>query len=350
MDNLEKHCIEFKTTFKSFIEELNNIKENNSINKLLLNFEKLKITKIINTLSGLFLNVGEQIEEENESLFKNNFMFLPGINLSKYWKIISSNHKKKIWIYLKLFKLTAETIHKIISNKKTQDKETFNPYIGISTDKKPLSVSDLNNNINISEISTNNGSSGIMNMMNMLGINKLLDSTGIQNELQNINLEEIEKATEHVKQLLGTKNDSSSSIINDVLNGITNEFKKGKKDGNPLENILKVAENVATQIKPKVTNKETVSNLIDSAKNLAENCKDENGNKLFEDVEGNPLNMLTNMLHKQNENRLQNPEECLEECSQILQNTGVSQEKLEEIKNLLMTEKKHKKRRHRCKK
>jgi hypothetical protein len=82
-----------------------------------------------------------------------------------------------------------------------------------------------------------------------------------------------------------------------MLSEITDELKSDKfSDGNPLDNIIKIAESVAKKVIPKMEkNKVDMGKILQSTQNLTSGLTDAEGKPVFND-KFNPLNMLTNMM------------------------------------------------------
>ena len=124
--------------------------------------------------------------------------------------------------------------------------------------------------------------------MSGINLNQLTD------QLKNMKQEDIDEATDTIRNMLGTNdNGAAGELISDMLTNIRDELQNEDiSSGNPLNNIVKLAENVANKMKPKMDNSDVnVEDLFKSTKNLTDNCVDENGNNIF----GNGLNPFAMM-------------------------------------------------------
>ena len=116
----------------------------------------------------------------------------------------------------------------------------------------------------------------------MVGIDKMLNLGELTEQLKNMKKEDIDEATNSIKCLLGN-DDNTSNLVSDMLMNIQDELKKENiSNGNPLDNIVKIAESVASKMKPKMDEDGVDMNkLWQSTQNLANQCANENGNSLF---------------------------------------------------------------------
>ncbi len=143
--------------------------------------------------------------------------------------------------------------------------------------------------------------------------------------------EDIDEATNSIKSLLGNNvDDNTSNLISDMLTNIKDELQKeDMSSGNPLDSIVKIAESVASKIKPKIEEDGIdMTQLWNSTQTLANQCKDQNGNDLF-GGNMNPFELVNQMmggLDNQNPQGMQpnmTQEEYLNNCNEMLQSMGM---------------------------
>jgi hypothetical protein len=174
--------------------------------------------------------------------------------------------------------------------------DTFNPYIGVGVnDGETLSCSQMYAAKFPEEPQQKPGIGSIVSMM---GIDKMLNLKQLTEQLKNMTKEDIDEATESIRNLLGNNvDDKTTNLINDMLHNINDELKNEPiGTDNPLDNIVKIAESVAGKMKPKMDkNGVDISQLWNSTQNLAERCKDSNGNNMFPNGM-NPFDMVNKML------------------------------------------------------
>ena len=123
-------------------------------------------------------------------------------------------------------------------------------------------------------------------------LSKMIDMKKFSEDIKNINTDDIKEATNNIKNLLGGNSDEkTSNLISDMLDDITKELQTNDlNDGDPFQNIMKVAEKVAQKIKPKVEKDNIdLSNLMNSTSN-------------------NPMNILNKMMNEMNNNKVEKNE------------------------------------------
>lgn len=169
-------------------------------------------------------------------------------------------------------------------------------------------------------------------------------------QLKNITKEQIDQATKSIKSLLGDVDEGTSEMIDMMLNDITDELKKDDlSNGNPINNLTKIAECVAHKMMPKIDpNKVDMKKVWNSTRNIANKCHDKDGKPIF-DGPNNPLSMATNFLEKQmaytqyNNNQSQQSnsnikpmteEDYAKECQNLLKQLGLPNISADQLKNL----------------
>jgi DNA-binding protein len=283
--------------------------------------DSLDASKISSIVKKVFTIMGaniKQIEKHDDKIFNIKEVkgdkqvivtIIPGINLGEAYELYNGKDKlrENLWKYMdNIFYATIKLLEhanpdcldtnivKLMSNlerklnyqeindelnKKIPDsklviKEEFNPFIGVGNNDNNYSLEDMAKSLDASvEEENNSGASSKLGMItSLLGMDKNLDK--LTDELKNIDKEQIEKATEDIKKMMGgAVDENTSEMINMMLHDITDELKKdtiGK--GNPLNNIVKIAETVAKRVAPKIDPKkiniDTVNKLTKNMSNL----------------------------------------------------------------------------------
>lgn len=311
-------------------------------------------------------------ESKNNKLIR--VTILPGIDLNEAYNLLNDNAKTLLWKYVKSLYIAASKLvllvnktgisedivrktselssnfnqqeifsvfHTTFPNSTLIDKEDFDPFIGVGTNNGDgFSVNDI---VNVSKsIDTNQSSDpGIGSMLKMVGVDKMINLDDLSNQLKNINQQDITEATENIKKLLGNNIDEGTSeMIGIMLNDITNELKTDNlTKGDPINNIVKIAETVAKNMLPKIDPKKVDMNKVwASTQNMAKNYVDDKGNKVFQG--GNPLSMLTNLMESQmnNSNKFSSKqptnEQYVKECEDIFKKMGMSNMDMKKLKNM----------------
>jgi hypothetical protein len=245
------------------------------------------------------------LKDKDESLFNNKLPVIPKVDLSQLWNKLRSGQKKKVWTYLNIILLLSEMIiggktdkdkEQSLVNIGTPNSESFNPYTGIGTVNESCSIDNINKgDIKLPNEKKNNTSLPIPNigsLTNMMG----LDVNALQKQLKNMKPEDLESATDSIKNMLGDNiDDNTSSLISDIIKNVTTEIKDGNiADGNPIDNIMKIAGTVANRMQDKLKDSNVnVDQLLNSTKNMG-NFKDKNGNPIFGGI--NPFDIVNKMM------------------------------------------------------
>lgn len=378
---MERYYADFVSNLKSLVLELDAFYSTEGTKKFINVFSKLKFGMVIARYNTISNKYKEQINKKDESLFQDNkFDILPEINLSDIWKKMNSTQKERIWTYLQVLHMSSnflmeysrkndvpnepkgllntsdynkqpkpveKEIQETSSTKsidasslpETQPKQlTFNPYEGIGASAS--TNYDMNDLMSGPKVlpgeQSQTSSSGIASM---LGMGNLLNMDELAKELKNINPEEIEQATNNIKNLLGNNVDKKTSdMLTDMLTNITDELKREPDDtnnSNPIDKIVKIAESVAEKMVPKMRAENMdVGKLWKSTQQIASQCGD--GNKMFNGF--NPMTMLNNIMNKQmqfQDNMVgKTDDECLQECQNLLKSAGMGNIDPNNIKNM----------------
>jgi hypothetical protein len=250
-----------------------------------------------------------KLKEFDESVFNEPLYVFPGINLSELMSKVPVEKRKKIFIYLHTLLVISDMMVQSANDEPdekpvegvNETKEAtpieFNPYVGIGGDANgELSASDMFSAKFPEEAQQK---PGLGSIASMIGIDKVLNLKQLTEQLKNMSKDDIDEATNSIKTLLGSNIDEKTSdLLSDMLCNISDELKNDTmSSGNPLDNIVKIAESVAGKMRPKIDkNNIDVGALWNSTQNLAEKCKDENGNNLFANGM-NPFDMMNKMIN-----------------------------------------------------
>ena len=306
---MEHYYNKFIKTLRDFLKDLNRYVPNDGCTKFLECFDKLDMHKVILRYVGIMREHEAKLKDFDESVFNTPLYVFPGINLSELMNKVAAEKKKKVFIYLHTLLVISDMMvqsandepaleksNTIDSNGETQTKPLeFNPYIGIGTDNSELSATDMYSAKFPEEPQQK---PGIGTIANMIGIDKVLNLKQLTEQLKNMTKEDIDEATNSIKNLLGNNIDEKTSdLLSDMLCNISDELKNDTMtQGNPLDNIVKIAESVAGKMRPKIDqNNIDVTSLWNSTQSLAEKCKDENGNNLFSNGM-NPFDLMNKMI------------------------------------------------------
>lgn len=343
---MEQHYDSFLTTFYKFIFDLNRYAPSEGTQKALDVYKNLDIAKVIFRTYHLLKDNSTQINNKDETLFNLPFIVLPDIDVSKSWPILIKGQKDKLFTYLRILMIETDILinqqPKQLDQTQTQEnKETndvivkvtpsleFDPYVGVGeNNSEKFGVNEMFSSLDNIEDETTAGP-GLETIMKMTGIHKLVNLSELSEQLKNMKKEDIENATNNIKELLGDSVDpSTTSLITDMLTNISEEMKNNDMGkGDPLKNILNIAESVASKMKPQIENNNIdMTQLLNSTQMFANQCKDKNGKSLFEGGM-NPFALLGQFanINPQNTNQSNstNASTNEEQCTNMLQNLGL---------------------------
>jgi hypothetical protein len=359
---MEQYYQDFSTNFMALLNEIHIYSPSKTTEKLVNSIGKLDvsiISKIIARFNIVANKYKKLIDQRDENLFINSdFNPIPELNFSSFWYNLSSEQKDRIWIYLQLLTIASNFIMNFVNgvkqnitestnikeikapvkednlNKKEEKKKiNFNPYEGIGVQNNNLSMNTLLSGpkelpFDQPQSDTGFGLGGLGNLSSMLNLGKMFDMNALANELKNIDVSQIEQATNNIKDLLGDSLDKETSeMISDMVSDITDELKKvpeSDASGNPIEKLFKIAESVAGKIGPKMKNKNIdIKKLWNSAQNLTNKFGDVSNNTGF-----NPMSLINNLMGQtmKMQDKLQgkSEEECLVECEKMMESSGLS--------------------------
>lgn len=387
--HMENYYTEFVKNLHKFLSDLNRYVPTKETQEFLTVFDKIDMGKVMLRYLKLMNENENRLKSRDETIFNDSFVILPGMDLSNIWKQLNPKQKDKIFTYLQILYIQAElilnnkeieaipekteAIQKMIKDVKTYAKEEkhlaevkpdakeeittihthteskseevkkeekqlveanpnleFDPYVGIGNANEEYSAGEMF--AGISNLPDEGFKPGLGSFAGMIGIDKMINIEELSTQLKNMKKEDIDEATKNIKSLLGNNvDDKTTAILSDMLTNITEELKKdtiGK--GNPLDNIIRIAETVASKIKPKIHNENIdMSKLWSTTQNLAQNCKDENGNKLFQGGT-NPLDLINKMMGATmgatmggNTSQPMKEEDYLKNCNKMLKDMGI---------------------------
>jgi hypothetical protein len=309
---MEHYYKKFISTLKQFINDLDRYAPNRGCQDFLKCFDQLHMHKVILRYVGMMREHEQALKNCDESIFNNKLIVFPGIDLAEIWPNVANEKKKKLFIYLHTLLVISDMMIQL-SNSETPTPtsstlpvsnvavskdgvDTFDPFVGVGRNDDVLDV----NNMFDGELPPEEQTAGTSMMP---GLNSLMGMSGfnmneLTDQLKNMNKDDIDDATNSIQSLLGSgTDDQTSGLISDMLTNIRDELKNDDiSSGNPVDNILKIAESVANKMKPQMENSQVdMSQLFNSTKNLADNCKDKNGNSLFAGG-ANPFELMTKMM------------------------------------------------------
>ena len=379
---MEQYYNNFIGSLKSFVVNLGTYcPDYDGVHKFINVFEKLDMGKVIARYNSITHENYDNLVAKNDNLVMNSaFNIFPGINLSKCWDTLNDAQKNALWFHLHSMYVSSSYIMEMGTNvemepnkkqcvesiklllnapkivevgetvetEKTHElinKINFNPYEGIGT--------DTNDNFGVNELMSGpktmpgekskdpmGGFSSFLNMSNMFDMEKLSD------QLKKISAEDIEQATDTIKKLIGDDIDADTSdVITDLLTNITDELKSDKnKEGDPIKNIMGIANTIAEKMGPKIKNQNMdITKLMGTTKNIAAKCKDADGNNVF--GKNDPFMMMSKMFENQmkmhdamknknnDDNNINEQDECLNDCQKIFADMGIDNINEDDLKN-----------------
>jgi len=300
---MQAHNDNFTSTLHKFVKELNKINTNKDIQNVLHVYNKLNMKRVMKRFLSVMKPYKTHIAEETETMFSNNILILPKINIKFYWENANETQQKRFWVYLKMLYILSELCldesNSIMGDELTkqlpENKPEFNPYVGVGpTDETNNSSSYGVNNMFSGVEEQGNIETGIGPMAEMLGV----DLDKLTDELKNMGDGDVDEATNNIMGMLGTGVDpKTSSAISEMLVNISSELKTTDISKNNLfENIAGIAKSVASKMKPKVESGElNISDLLTSTQNIASQYVGETGDNNF-----NPVEMINSMMNSSN--------------------------------------------------
>lgn len=341
---MEQHYKNFITTLYNFMNDLNRYSHNDNIHKLIQVYNQLDMAKVIFKVANFTKEFANDINNKNQSIFDKPLFILPEIDLSLQWSKLTTAQKNKSWTYLHILSIESDflmnfdkqssevqSVHVSQPTEQITQTETsqepkhldFNPYVGVGTNDGNYGVNELYSATpNLKDDKPT--APGISSVLSMLGVDKMINMDELSQQLKNMKKEDIDNATNNIRSLLGNNIDeNTSALINDMLTGITTELNnKNVGNGDPLQNIMKIAESVATKIQPRMENQNfDMSKLLNSTQTLADQCKDDSGKPLFSG-NTNPFAMLNQLTGLMKNNQEMSEDQYIQNCNNMLKNMG----------------------------
>ena len=330
---MEQYYTDFINNLKLLITEIDSYYSTPGTHKFLLAFDKLNMVKLITRYHKIASKYETQIHAKDNGLFLlNDFNLFPSVHLQAIWPNLNNTLQDRVWVYLQLLLMSSTFIFNSVKTEDTKNQLSFNPYEGIksnSTDPNSgdISLEDL---VKETQQATDNTTSanplGAIGSMLGLGSN-MFDMDGIANEFKNINVDEIETATNNIRDLLADNLDKSTcDMLSDLLNDIGSELKNSTTDtSNPIDKMTKIAEKVAQKRGPQIQNQNIdPKKLWKSTKDIYNKCA-QGENKMFGGA--NPMDMLNSFMEKQFNNpnpNSQTEEQYMNTCQDMLNSMGMN--------------------------
>jgi len=312
---MDLHFQQFITNLYKFVFDINRYTPSNELKEFIDAYDKLDMNLVLLRFYSVIKDYKTLIKNKDEELFTYDLKLIPGFNLKNNWTLFKHKQKIKIWAYLNvLYTLTEmlveynnSTLSTSSTNLNAQNNLDFNPYFGVGT----------NNNFGVEQIGLQNfnedngeASNGLTSMLSMTGIGKMLNIDELKDQLKNMTKEDIEEATANINNMLGNNmDDNTNNLISSMLTNISQELQNDDMDSNdPLGGILKIAEKVATKMKPKMDSGEfDMDKLINSTKNLAGQI----GDKDMFDGNINPFDIVNKMMNMNEHDIMKNYSDIL---------------------------------------
>ena len=267
--------------------------------------EKYDQSRIIKKVFTTLRDFGDELISDDESLFskrnKENKIvtIIPGLNISLVYSLLDDEDKTKLWSYLKLmFVTSSKMIFSVAKNKRKQSEKLinfikkceeyvinsklpvssflFNPFLGV--DGGELTADEIMERASQIKLESSGG------LLDMLSISNLLDMDELKKQLESIDEAQIERVSETLSTLFGSKDDKDvNDISKKLLTAVVDDLKTN--GFNDMTNIFdRVGEKIKGQVdmeKMKKVRKQFGKIIEKDMKNLP----------IFKDKDGNPIDM-----------------------------------------------------------
>lgn len=259
-------------TLHMVLDDYSKYEPTDDIKKLLKVYTKLDTNKIAKKIVNNLENKKDIIMAKDETLFNNECIIIPGVNISLIWNKLTEKNKNKFWVYLQILYVSSFVVNnnlnitEVVENKENNEnikKLNFNPYDGLKGgDADVDTMIESAGKITVKE-------PGLESMLSMVGgdMTKLLEN--LSEELKNATDEEMDGTFNVVKNMLG-KNSKDLDIL---LATIRQELKKENTgDSKDIVSLIRnISTNVSYQMAPKIQKGEVNSSeLYNTAKQLSE--------------------------------------------------------------------------------
>lgn len=262
---MEKYCFnQFNEKFYDFIDKIFIITKDNDINNLKKKYNKINQNKLIKSFVKNLELYKDNINNNDDTIFVNDIFIYENINLSNIWnKLTNEITKKSFWEYIKILYILGD----IFVNGESENLDMVNKLL-----------------------ESNNESPNINQQINLENILKNFTSGNINEKLFDINNEEINEASNNMKQIFKEGDSKTNDIMCDMISDISQELSNSKEKG--LNNILNIAETIANKFRPKMESGEfNLNDLLNSAKNAMGAMSGNTPNT------NNPLDLLNNLMN-----------------------------------------------------
>jgi len=297
----------YKSSIQTLFSELNQYSPTKGIQKFFELFENPDFdnSKLIGMIHYAINkdNREELLLKRNPELFKNQVKLFPGVYLNKIFPELNDEQQDRVFLLLThtyaivelMFQESQKTpmeekkranINKMLTyleNNDLQIKKEFNPYEGIE--------SDSTENFGISDIYSENNSlpQSAVEKSSLMPV----DMAKLKEELANMTSEDIEAATNNIKNMIPNMDKDSGKVLNSMLSNIKDELADFEFDeSNPFQKIEEIANKVSSKLKQDKNAKNiNWKKMMDSTQDMVKNFKTGNGQ-----VDEQMLNMATMMM------------------------------------------------------
>ena len=319
---MEEQYTKFSANLQHFVSDLHRYAPTTGTKNFLDNFTKLDMVKVVDRFYNYIKPHQESVAGKKEEIFDSPFVVFPGIDLSGFWKELGPGQKAKIWTHIQILFIQSELIRHtpkpVEEPSEKSGMDNFNPYVGVGSSTTDFGVNDIIKTLN-SVPEEESAGPGMSSMLKMMGFDKMINIDELKEQLENMNQEDIEQATESIKSMLGGNvDDNTAGLITEMLSNISEELKQGNlsKD-DPFGSLTKIADVVSNKLKPKIENENIdMRQLLNSTEQMSANLTDQNGNPMFGGF--NPFKLLSGIASGQVSEK-----DGLAQCNQMLKGMGI---------------------------
>jgi hypothetical protein len=266
---MEKYCLQqFSDKFHEFMSNLNIIfKDDDELTNFNKSVDRINMTKLAIRYTKVLSPFKDKLENKDESMFANELFLLPTVNMSRLWNSgISDKTKNVFWQHIQLLYVLGNII-----------------------DNGDVNNDMLNNMIDEMDVpeESDKNSSDPANIMSSLGN---MDIGNLMNGLSNFDEKDIAEASTNIKKIFGDEETETSNLMCDMVTDISKELTNNNSEGGGINNIIKIAENIAEKFKPKLESGDfDINELLGTAQNAM-------GQLYGGSQEANPLNDMLSQL------------------------------------------------------
>lgn len=323
---MDKYYEKFIVALNDFVSDLNRYYPNEGCENFIQVFDKLQMGKVIMKYLTIMRPNKTALKAHDETLFDNDFVILPEINMYLIWPNLTTAQKSKTWKNLNILFILSELL--MTNAEKENQKETkvettddditknskigFNPYLGIMPDNPnpEFTVESL-----FSGPETLPGDEPDDKEPGMMGgIGDMFNMRKWANEIKNLTPESIDEATKNLVDMLGPGNNSQAFTC--LIDNINKHLKNTDiSKGNPIKNLKEIANMVSGDLKNKMESGELdLANMMESTADVTKNfTANLNGT---DSALKHPLKMFSGIF-----DQLNNPNIATEDKIQNMNNT-----------------------------